>query len=223
MKYIYTGVFFDAAELSEKFAKYVGEETLSNIIKNPHVTFTFRPNSVDTGLLGKPVCFNVTGYACDGKNQGLSVEVSLIHAGLSSEYQTIKHPHITISVSEDGKPVDTGKLCFTPLPEPFEIVGKYGVFTDTGVLFADPNPITVQEFCLHRTQPMELCVLCNGGWIVDTVYRNSGRTSWLDYEDMFVLPDSLKDKKVTHHYWSELTIVNADGEKMKIPAHFIDT
>ena len=215
MKYIYTGVFFDAAELSEKFDKYVGKETLSNIIKNPHVTFTFRPSSVDTCLLGKPVCFNVTGYACDGKNQGLSVEVSLIHAGLSSEYQTIKHPHITISVSEDGKPVDTGKLCFTPLSESFEIVGKYGVFTDTGILFDDPNPITVWEFCLHKTQAAELCVICDGGWVAGAV--------WIDYEDMFILPDLLKDKKVTRHYWSELTIVNADGEKMKIPAHFIDT
>lgn len=215
MKYIYTGVFFDAAELSEKFAKYVGEETLSNIIKNPHVTFTFRPNSVDTSLLGKPVCFTVTGYACDGKNQGLSVEVSLIPAGLSSEYQTIKHPHITISVSEDGKPVDTSKLCFTPLSESFEIVGKYGVFTDAGILFGDPNPITVREFCLHKTQAAELCVICDGGWVAGAV--------WIDYEDMFMLPDSLKDRKVTRHYWSELTIVNADGEKMKIPAHFIDT
>lgn len=215
MKYIYTGVFFDAAELSEKFDKYVGKETLSNIIKNPHVTFTFRPNSVDISLLGKPVCFNVTGYACDGKNQGLSVEVSLIHAGLSSEYQTIKHPHITISVSEDGKPVDTGKLCFTPISESFEIVGKYGVFTDTGVLFSDPNPITVREFCLHKTQAAELCVICDGGWVAGAV--------WIDYEDLFMLPDSLKNRKVTRHYWSELTIVNADGEKMKIPAHFIDT
>jgi hypothetical protein len=215
MQYIYTGVFFDAAELSEKFAKYVGEETLSNIIKNPHVTFTFKPSSVDTSLLGKPVCFTVTGYACDGKNQGLSVEVSLIHAGLSSEYQTVKHPHITISVSEDGRPVDTGKLCFTPLSESFDITGKYGVFTDNGVLFDDPNPITVLEFCLHKTQAMELCVLCDEGWIVGAV--------WIYHEDIFRIPDSLKDQKVTRHYWKELTIVNADGEKMKIPAHFIDT
>ncbi len=216
MKYIYTGVFFDAAELSEKFAKYVGEETLSNIIKNPHVTFTFKPSSVDTRLLGKEVGFNVTGYACDGKNQGLSVEVSVIHGYLSSEYQTIKHPHITISVSEDGKPVDTGKLCFTPLSEPFEIIGRYGVFTDKGAFFDDPNPpITVREFCLRETQSTELCVLCDDGWAVGAVV--------IDYNDISMIPDSLKDKKVTHHYWSEWTIVNADGEKVEVPAHFIDT
>ena len=169
MKYIYTGVFFDAAELNERFAKYVGEETLSNIIKNPHVTFTFRPSSVDTSLLGRIVCFNVTGYACDGKNQGLCVEVSMIHAGLSSEYQTIKHPHITISVSEDGKPVDTGKLCFTPLPEPFEIVGKYGVFTDKGVLFADPNPISNLWNCVCFVIAAGLSVL--HGLTMKTFFR----------------------------------------------------
>lgn len=77
------------------------------------------------------------------------------------------------------------------------------------------KPITVQEFCLHKTQAAELCVLCDRGWIVGTV--------WIDYEDLFCIPDSLKDKKVTRHYWGELTIVNADGEKMTIPAHFIDT
>lgn len=139
MKYIYTGVFFDAAELSEKFAKYVGEETLSNIIKNPHVTFTFRPKEVDAGLFGQPVTFKVIGYACDGKNQGLQVEVLSIHSSLLSEYGTIKVPHITISVSEDGRPVDTGKLDFKPISVPFEVVGTYGAFTDEGVLLENPD------------------------------------------------------------------------------------
>ena len=215
MKYIYTGVFFDAAELSEKFAKYVGEETLSNIIKNPHVTFTFRPDSVDTSLLGKPVCFDVTGYACDGKNQGLCVKVSMIHAGLSSEYQAIKHPYITISVSEDGRPVDTGNLEFEPLSEPFEIVGDYGIFTDGGVLFECPNELTVAEFCLQATQPLELCAICDGGWVVGTV--------WIDREDIFTIPKCLKNKIVKSDYWGELPIVNEKGEQIRIQAHFIDT
>lgn len=215
MKYIYTGVFFDASELSEKFAKYVGEETLSNIIKNPHVTFTFRPKEVDAGLFGKPETFKVVGYACDGKNQGLQVEVSMLHHSLVSEYNTIKTPHITISVSEDGKPVDTGNLEFESLWNPFEITGTYGVFTDEGVLLKDPTAITVREFCLHKTQATELCVLCDEGWIVGTV--------WIDHEDIFRIPDSLKDAIVKSDYWGELTIVNELGAKTKIPAHFIDT
>ena len=218
MKYIYTGVFFDLSELSNKFVKFasfIEEETLSNIIKNPHVTFTYKPKDVRKDLLGKPARFRVIGYACDGKNQGLQVEVLSIHSSLLSEYGTIKVPHITISVSEDGRPVDTGKLDFKPISVPFEVVGTYGAFTDEGVLLENPDAITVYEFCRHMTQAMELCVLCDGGWIVDAV--------WIDHEDIFRIPDSLKDKPVKSDYWEYLTTVNADGEQIKVPAHFIDT
>lgn len=215
MKYIYTGVFFDLSELSNKFAAYVGENKLSHIIENPHVTFTFKPKDVRIELLGKPVRFRVIGYACDGRNQGLQVEVVSICGSLVQEYDSIKVPHITISVSSDGKPVDTGKLDFKPIPTPFELAGIYGVFTDNGVLLKDPTEITVREFCLHKTQATELCVLCDEGWIVGTV--------WIDHEDIFRIPDSLKDAIVKSDYWGELTIVNALGEKMQVPAHFIDT
>lgn len=218
MKYIYTGVFFDSAELVSKFAcfaSFIEEETLSNVIENPHVTFTYKPKDVRKDLLGKPVRFRVIGYACDGKNQGLQVEVLSIHSSLLSEYGTIKVPHITISVSEDGRPVDTGKLDFKPISVPFEVVGTYGVFTNDGILLKNPDTTTVSKFCLYRTQALELCVLCDGGWVVGAV--------WIDHEDIFRIPDSLKNKTVTSDYWDELTIVNKNGEKMKIPAHFIDT
>ena len=215
MKYIYTGVFFDLSELSNKFAAYIGEEKLSHIIDNPHVTFTFKPNGIKADLLGESVRFRVVGYACDGKNQGLKVDVVSMPSSLESEYNTIKTPHITISVSEDGRPVDTGRLDFEKVEIPFEIVGKYGVFTNDGILLENPNEITVEKFCLNRTQATELCVLCDEGWIVGSV--------WIDHEDIFRIPDSLRDKIVTKDYWGELTIVNELGTKMKIPVHFIDT
>jgi hypothetical protein len=215
MEHIYTGVFFDPSELDDLFARHIGKAKLSNVIENSHVTFTYKPKDVRKDLLGKPVRFRVIGYACDGKNQGLQVEVLSIHSSLLSEYDTIKVPHITISVSEDGKPVDTGKLRFEPIPIPFEIVGTYGVFTNDGVLFAIQPKITVSEFCLHKTGATELCAICDGGWIVGTV--------WIDHEDIFRIPDSLKDRIVKSDYWGELTIVNENGESMRIPAHFIDT
>lgn len=221
MKYIYTGVFFDRAELNDLFARHIGKAKLSNIIENPHVTFTFKPTEVMSGLLGTPIRFDVIGYACDGVNQGLQVKASdnmwwdKNHVPLFDEYQTIENPHITISVSEDGKPVDTDKLVFEPIPIPFEIVGDYGVFTDEGILFECPNELTVTEFCLHATQPLELCAICDGGWVVGTV--------WIDREDIFTIPKCLKNKIVKSDYWDELTIVNEKGESMRIPAHFIDT
>lgn len=49
------------------------------------------------------------------------------------EFNLIQNPHITISVAEDGKPVDTGKMTFKPLPEPLTIKGKYGGFISGGL------------------------------------------------------------------------------------------
>ena len=217
MKYIYTGVFFDSSELAHEFGVFIGKKTLSNIIENPHVTFTYKPKDADVkeDLFGVPVKFKVVGYACDGKNQGLQVDVLAMNGSLESEYNSIKAPHITISVSEDGRPVDTGKLNFEPVSTPFVLVGHYGAFTNKGVILENPNTITVYDFCRHKTQAAELCVLCDGGWIVGAV--------WIDYEDIFRIPDSLRGKAVKSDHWEELTIVNEQGEKMKIPAHFIDT
>lgn len=221
MKHIYTGVFFDRAELNDLFARHIGKAKLSNIVENPHVTFTSKPTEVMSGLFGTHIRFDVIGYACDGVNQGLRVKISdHMQWGkgclpLLSEYYRLKNPHITISVSEDGRPVDTGNLEFEPLSEPFEIVGDYGIFTDEGILFECPNELTVAEFCLHATQPLELCAICDGGWVVGTV--------WIDREDIFTIPKCLKNKIVKSDYWGELPIVNEKGESMRIPAHFIDT
>lgn len=222
MKNIYTGVFFDSSELNDLFEKHIGKPKLSNVIKNPHVTFTYKPTEVMFGLLGTPIRFDVIGYACDGVNQGLQVKISdnmwwdKRHAPLFDECQTIENPHITISVSEDGKPVDTNKLVFEPIPIPFEIVGDYGVFTDEGIFFESPlEEITVTDFCLHKTQALELCAICDGGWVVGTV--------WIDPEDIFRIPDSLKNEKVKSDHWGELTVVDEMGEQVRIPVHFIET
>lgn len=221
MKNIYTGVFFDSSELNDLFAKHIRKPKLSNVIENPHVTFTFKPTDVMYGLLGTPIRFDVIGYACDGVNQGLQVKTSdnmwwdKRHVPLFDEYQTIENPCITISVSEDGRPVDTGNLEFEPLSEPFEIVGDYGIFTDKGILFDYPNELTVAEFCRHATQPLELCAICDGSWVVGTV--------WIRYVDIFPIPNSLLDKIVKSDYWGELPIVNEKGEQVRIPVHFIET
>lgn len=223
MKNIYTGVFFDSSELDKLFMTYFGKEKLSNVIENPHVVFTYKPGMVDPKLLGVPVKFKVVGYANDGKNQGLQVAEPIIsvnnsistYNSLLTEYYAVGNHHITVSISEDGKAIDTGKLRFEPISTPFEIVGKYGVFTDEGVFFEEPNVVTVYDFCRHKTQATELCALCDGGWVAGTV--------WIDYEDMFRIPDSLKDKIVKSDHWGELSIVNEHGEHIKIPVHFIDT
>lgn len=212
MKYIYTGVFFDLSEVINRFNCNIGAAKLSNIIENPHVTFTFKPKEVNPKLFGKEVVFRVIGYACDGKNQGLQVEYARMSEKLLPEYNTIQNPHITISVSEDGKPVDTGKLKFEPIENPFYIAGTYGTYTSEGVCTKNPAP-TVYEFCRNKTEATELVVICDGGWRVATV--------WIDYEDIFQIPEKLRNKTVLSDKWEKLPIVDNDGNKTEILAHHL--
>ena len=91
-------------------------------------------------MIGK---FNVIGYGNDGKNEGLLVElvsveipdINDIFCDVHEMYllaKSIPVPHITLSVSKDGKPVDTGKLNFDqPIPDEFKdqiIIGTFGGF-----------------------------------------------------------------------------------------------
>ena len=82
-----------------------------------------------------------------------------------------------------------------------------------------PKPIeedsmTVREFCRHKTQALELCIIRENRWIVHSV--------WIDYEDLFVLSDKYANKEVKSTEWGTITIVNQNGNKMEIPCHYID-
>lgn len=126
MKVIYEGVFFNPEELKETLG--VEEFELAREIKNPHVTFVFRPEKPASHLYGEKVRFKVTGYACDGKNEGVAVNLVSSSKKIEELYKRIAVPHITLSVSRDGKPVDTGRLTFHPIDGP-EIQGTFLPFT----------------------------------------------------------------------------------------------
>ena len=216
MKYIYTGVFFDFEEFRRKINYYITQRRLDKVIENPHVTFTFKPSSVNARMFGRSAVFRVIGYAEDGENQGIEVEWARLSREFLDEYNTIENPHITISISNNGKAVNTGKLKFEKINEPFIIEGKYGAFTDKGeVILQDPD-VTVREFCKHKTDANELCVICDSvGWICATV--------WIDYEDMFCIPGNLGDKVVIRNEWNTLPIVDSYGSTHRIPAHYLYT
>lgn len=133
MTTIYTGVFFNKQELLKK-VDVLETERLARIITDPHVTFKFRPTMVDTSLFGEKVAVEVIGYGNDGKNEGLFVSLHTENTVLAEMAKEITVPHITVSVSTDGKPVDTGKLSFEPLSIPFTIEGIFGAFTPEGVV-----------------------------------------------------------------------------------------
>ena len=74
--------------------------------------------------------------------------------------------------------------------------------------------MTVREFCRHKTQALELCIIRESGWIVHSV--------WIDYEDIFVLSSKYENKEVIKDEWGTIPIVDKNGNKIDVPCHYID-
>lgn len=131
---IYTGAFIDVHKL-QIAVNSIGYR-LERPIANPHVTFQFRPKTVPAPLFGENVCVKVVGYGNDGKNEGVKVELCEASPMLLEMAEAIPVPHITVSVSAEGKPVDTSKLDFHSI-EPFFLDMTFGAFTTEGVILAN--------------------------------------------------------------------------------------
>lgn len=105
---IYEGFFFENEFSGNQF---VG--SLDRTIKNQHITTAFKPEVPNADLYGEYADFQIIGYGNDGKNEGFEVKlVRCDNIDLVNIYDKIAVPHITVSVSKDGKPVDTAKLKF---------------------------------------------------------------------------------------------------------------
>ena len=75
--------------------------------------------------------------------------------------------------------------------------------------------ITVRNFCREKTRATELCIIRDEGWIV--------AAAWIDYEDIFRLPQSLANKPVISDEWGTLKVVDEHGRAINVPCHYIDT
>lgn len=98
---------------------------LANEIEHQHITFGYKvtpPDGIDWEA-EYPIV--VIGYANDGTNEGYCCEFP---PELDEMYFGTDMPHITVSVSDDGKPVNTQYLDFEELDEPFTIYGKFGYY-----------------------------------------------------------------------------------------------
>lgn len=74
--------------------------------------------------------------------------------------------------------------------------------------------MTLRDFLRKKTNAMELCVIRDGGWIV--------ASCWIDYEDLFAIPNRLADNIVKKDEWGYLPIVNENNAEIKIPCHYVD-
>lgn len=74
----------------------------------------------------------------------------------------------------------------------------------------------LREFLKTQTNPCELCVIRDNGWVIASV--------WIDYEDLFVryLSDGLEYREVKKHWWGDIAIVNENNAKIRIPCHYVD-
>lgn len=127
---IYVGIFFAKEEIKKIKKKNYGTP-LENDIKNKHVTIAFKPTEFDTSLFGEIVEVTIVGYGNNGKNEGVKVEIKSDNKILKS----VNVPHITLSVGNGGKPVDTGKLLFEDVSDKVTLKGKIGYFSPEGVKF----------------------------------------------------------------------------------------
>lgn len=70
------------------------------------------------------------------------------------------------------------------------------------------------EFLRTQTNVKELCVIRDSGWIV--------ASCWIDFEDLFMIPNKLGDKTVKKDEWGYISIVNENNAEIKIPCHYVD-
>ena len=135
-KYLYTGCFVSPEELFEK-VEHLRWDPLEREIRTPHVTFVYQPKQVDDTLFGQPVDITIDGYGNDGYNEGVAVTLTAENPAIMELYEEIDVPHITLAVSQEGKPVDTWDLDFEPV-EPLHIRGIFGAYTAKGNVILKP-------------------------------------------------------------------------------------
>ncbi len=126
-QYLYTGCFFDFSEIAA-LAKKHAPERLHRVIQTPHVTFTYQPDTVDTSLFGTAVQVTLVGYGNNEENEGFRVVLTSDNKDVQTMIDTIEVPHITLSVSEDGRARNTKFLTFRDI-QPIQITGIYGGYT----------------------------------------------------------------------------------------------
>lgn len=127
---IYEGFFIDG-NLNSKLAKN---------IDNKHVTTEFRPSVTHEYLYGEKVKLRIDAYGNDGENEGLFVNgITTDNLDVLLLFMNVETPHITLSVSENGKPVNTSKIKFSETWNGDEYIdATFGAFTGKEVITCCP-------------------------------------------------------------------------------------
>lgn len=136
-KYRYIGFFVDREELLH-VAERLSPDRLFKTISRPHVTVKHLPETVDTSLFGEQAEITITGYGNDGNNEGFEIEISTKNPMLQEKLDKIEVPHITLSIAEGAKAVNTRYIKFSPIT-PVKIIGIFGGYVSDERVDTNPN------------------------------------------------------------------------------------
>lgn len=136
-QYHFVGFFPDPEELWSK-TDSIRSSRLANTITNPHITTEFQPKYVDESLFGEKVQITITGYGCDNKNEGLEVYTESQNPKIEEMILHIPVPHITLSLADDARAVNTRYLTFHPVTRMI-VHGVYGGVTEEGDIYLSSN------------------------------------------------------------------------------------
>lgn len=129
----YAGIFLDLSQNPN--IKNISRHILANRIVHQHITLIYKPESSQPflDLVGEMAIVKVVGYAASEENEGLQVEILSDNRQIREMVTKISVPHITLSISEDGKAKNTCNLPFEPIL-PFYVYGRFGIMWETGEL-----------------------------------------------------------------------------------------
>ena len=128
----YIGIFFNQTDILKCAQKQIATR-LTRVIDHPHVTFAYKPTEIPWEVMGEAVTVQVVGYGRNKRNEAFEVRFGALSPQQEALANQIKSPHITISVAENAKPVDSGKLDFAPI-ESFFLTGVFGYMTTDDVV-----------------------------------------------------------------------------------------
>lgn len=143
----YEGIFF--GEEMCKLIHSLEKNPLEREINELHCTFKYHPseNEIFDDIVGKDFEVYLIGYGNDGNNSGFEIKLpkQLKKYYINFDYtnpEVLSTPHITTSLSNGAKAVNTKNLKFEPLPEPIKLVGRFGYWIiDEGKEYISYKPI----------------------------------------------------------------------------------
>ena len=146
----YFGIFFNKE--NSKIISDNEKQRLEFLPNNFHCTFAFRPNEIElfNQFVGQNVDVSLIGYGNNNENSGFEIAFDDKFKDLFKNFDinnTPKTPHITTSLANGARAVNTCNLRFEPI-KPITITGRFGFFVienNKGFISFDKQKTIEQE------------------------------------------------------------------------------